>query len=189
MDATNSSRTIQNPKFRMMPSRCCIQYVSKSGRPSSGHGTGKGHSSPQFPRRVALKNVLAIRQSHSSPTPVKEVAPLCPALWDPMDSGPPGSSVHGILQARTLVWVAIPFSRGSSQPRDWTRVFHITGRFFTVWATREAPYASNVMLKILYARLKGYANQELPDVQAAFRKGRGTRDQTANIHWIIEKAR
>ena len=57
-----------------------------------------------------------------------------------MDYRPPGSSVHGILQARILEWVAIPFSRGSSQPRDWTWVSHITGRFFTVWATREAQY-------------------------------------------------
>ena len=45
------------------------------------------------------------------------------------------------------------------------------------------------MLKILHARLQHYANQELPDVQGGFRKGRGTRDQIANIHWIIEKAR
>ena len=45
------------------------------------------------------------------------------------------------------------------------------------------------MLKILQVRLQQYMNPELPDVQAGFRKGRGTRDQTANIHWIIEKAR
>ena len=49
--------------------------------------------------------------------------------------------------------------------------------------------ASKVMLKILQARLEQYVNRELPDVQAGFRKGRGTRDQIANIHWIIEKAR
>ena len=49
--------------------------------------------------------------------------------------------------------------------------------------------ASKVMLKILQARLQQYMNHELPDVQAGFRKGRGTRDQIANIHWIIEKAR
>ena len=48
---------------------------------------------------------------------------------------------------------------------------------------------SKVMLKILQARLQQYMNRELPDVQAAFRKGRRTRDQIANIHWIIEKAR
>ena len=50
-------------------------------------------------------------------------------------------------------------------------------------------HANKVMLKILQARLKQYVNCELPDVQAGFRKGRGTRDQIANIHWIIEKAR
>ena len=49
--------------------------------------------------------------------------------------------------------------------------------------------ASKVMLKILHARLQHYLNQELPDVQAGFRKGRGSRDQIAIIHWIIEKAR
>ena len=48
---------------------------------------------------------------------------------------------------------------------------------------------SKVMLKILQARLQQYMNPELPDVQAGFRKGKGTRDQIANIHWIIEKAR
>ena len=50
-------------------------------------------------------------------------------------------------------------------------------------------HASKVMLKILQARLQQYMNQELPDVQAGFRKGRITRDQIVNIHWIIEKAR
>ena len=59
-------------------------------------------------------------------------------LWtvahNPMDYSLPGSSVHEILQTRILEWVAIPFSRGSSQPRDWTQVSHIPGGFFTVWA-------------------------------------------------------
>ena len=50
-------------------------------------------------------------------------------------------------------------------------------------------HVSKVMLKILQVRLQQYMNRELPDVQAGFRKGRGTRDQIANIHWIIEKAR
>ena len=72
-----------------------------------------------------------------------------------MDCSPPGSSVHGIFQARTLEWGAI----------------------------------SKVMLKILQARLQQYVNHELPDVQACFRKGRETRDQIANICWIMEKAR
>ena len=51
-------------------------------------------------------------------------------LWDPMDCSPPGSSVHGILQARILQWVAIPFSRASSRPRDRSQVSCIAGRFF-----------------------------------------------------------
>ena len=55
-----------------------------------------------------------------------------------MEYSPPGSSVSGILQARILEWVAIPFSIGFSQPRDWTRVSHTAGRFFTIWATRKA---------------------------------------------------
>ena len=59
-------------------------------------------------------------------------------LCNPMNCSPPGSSVHGIFQARILEWIAISFSRGSFQPRDRTQVSHIAGRFFTVWATREA---------------------------------------------------
>ena len=55
-----------------------------------------------------------------------------------MDCSLPGSSVHGILQARILEWVAFPFSRGSSQPRDQTQGSHIADRLFTSWATREA---------------------------------------------------
>ena len=66
------------------------------------------------------------------------VAQSCPTLWDPMDCSPPGSSVHGISQARILEWVAISFSRGSSLPRDWICISCISGEFFTNWATREA---------------------------------------------------
>ena len=58
------------------------------------------------------------------------VAQLGLTLFDPMDCSPPGSTVHGILQARVLEWVAISFSRGSSRPRDQTRVFRIVGRCF-----------------------------------------------------------
>ena len=86
--------------------------------------------------------------SPSSPTPspasslgLKEsevlFAQSCHTLWDPMDCSLPGFSVHGIRQARILVWVAIPLSGGSSQPRGQTWVSWITGRFFIIWATRE----------------------------------------------------
>ena len=63
------------------------------------------------------------------------VAQSCPTLCNPMDYSLPGSSIHGILQVRTLEWVAIPFSRGSSWPRDRTLVSCIASRFFTLWAT------------------------------------------------------
>ena len=66
------------------------------------------------------------------------VTQLYPTLCDPIDCSTPGSSVHGILHARILEWVVISFSRGSSQPRDQTQVSCIAGRFFTIWATREA---------------------------------------------------
>ena len=61
----------------------------------------------------------------------------CLTLCDPMDCSQPGSSVHGILQARILEWVAISFSRGSSQPRGWTQVSCIADRRFILWATKQ----------------------------------------------------
>ena len=62
-----------------------------------------------------------------------KVTQSCPTHCYPMED-----IVLGILQARVLEWVAFPFSRGSSQPRDWTQVYHIAGGLFTHWATREA---------------------------------------------------
>ena len=73
-------------------------------------------------------------------------------LCEPMDCSPPVSSVHVNLQARILEWVAVPFSRGSSQPRNWTRISCIVGRFFTSWTTREAKECSYNLI-IIY--LKG----------------------------------
>ena len=96
---------------RKMSSKFLIHYVSKSGRLSSGHKTGKGQPSSQFPRSVVPKNVLTIG------------------------------------------------------------------------------HARKVTLKTLHARLQHYVNQELPDVPAGFRKGRGTREQIANIRWIVAKTR
>ena len=65
------------------------------------------------------------------------VAQSCLTLCDPTECRPPGSSVHGILQARKLDWVAIPFSRRSFWPRDWTWVSCVTDRFFTLWGKEE----------------------------------------------------
>ena len=66
-----------------------------------------------------------------------EVTQSCPILCNPTDCSLPGSSIPGILQAGILEWVAISFSRRSSQPRDWNWVSRIAGRHFTIWATRE----------------------------------------------------
>ena len=71
--------------------------------------------------------------SHQGSPKVKVlVAQLCPTFCDSMDCSFLGSSVHVILQEKILEWVAIPFFRGSSQPRDQTSVLHIAGRFFTI---------------------------------------------------------
>ena len=75
---------------------------------------------------------LPSREEHSTEG---EVAQLYPTPCNPVDYSPPGSYVHGILQARTLEWVAISFSRGSSQPRDQTRASRFVGRCFNRWAT------------------------------------------------------
>ena len=83
----------------------------------------------------------------------------CPAFF-------PFHTVHGVLKAKILKWFAIPFSSGPHS---------VISR------------ASKVMLKILPARLQQYVNHELPDVQEGFKKGRGTRDQIANIRWIMKK--
>ena len=118
-----------------------------------------------------------------------------------MDCSLPGSSVHEIFQARILKWISILFSRGFSWPRDRTPVFCIAGRSLTLWGTREAPkcsnycttvlisHASKIMLKILQVRLQQYMNWDISDVQARFQRARRTRDQIANICWIMGKAK
>ena len=62
------------------------------------------------------------------------VAQSCLTLCDPIDCSPPDFSVHGILQTSVLEWIAIPFSRGTSQPRDWTLVSCVSCTLFTIWA-------------------------------------------------------
>ena len=97
---------------------------------------------PTYARLVNYKTIAvnAIFESES------EVAQSCLTLCNPMDCSPPGSSLHGILQARLLEWVAISFSRVSSQPRDRTQVSRIAGRRFNLWATREALYSDDTTL-------------------------------------------
>ena len=76
------------------------------------------------------------------------IAQSCLTLCDPMDCSSPGSSAHGILQARVWEWVAISFSRGSSRHRDWTWISCTAGRFFTISATREAHYLVTISLAL-----------------------------------------
>ena len=119
-----------------------------------------------------------------------------------MDCSPPGSSVHrdspgkntgvgcqallqgifptqgsnpGLLHCRQILY-HLSHQRSPKESSNYRTIVLLS-------------HSSKVMLKILQARLQQYVNQELPDVQAGFRKGRGTRDQIANICWIIEKAR
>ena len=66
------------------------------------------------------------------------VTQLCPTLCDPMHCSLPGSSIHGIFQARILEWVAISFSKGSCRPRDQTCASRIASRLLTIWASRES---------------------------------------------------
>ena len=105
-------------------------------------------------------------------------------LWDPMDC----SSVHRIFQARVLEWGAITFSEKRSIfipiPKKGN-----AKECSDYWTVALISHASEVVLKILQARFQQYMNEEFPDVQAGFRKGTGTRDQIANICWIIEKTR
>ena len=91
--------------------------------------------------------------------------------------------LHSICQQ---VWIE------QQWPQDWKSQFSLQSQRKTMQNnvhTATQLYSSKVMLKILKARLHQNMNRELPDVQAMFQKGRGTRDQIANINWLLEKAR
>ena len=86
-----------------------------------------------------------------------KAAQSCPSLCDPMAYSLPDFSVYRIFQARIMEWVTISFSRRSSLPRDWTYIFRIIGRHFTIWATREVLYKAKECEKerIFTSSLKG----------------------------------
>ena len=89
---------------------------------------------PFFNIEISLPGTFAL--FHMCPDSVQKAVhakslELCPTLCDPMECSPPGSSIHGILQARILEWVAVPSSRGSSRCRDQTHIPCISGGFFT----------------------------------------------------------
>jgi len=96
--------------------------------------------------RVIIAWIL--RRCHSKLCMHAKLIQSCPTLCNPMDCSPPGSSVHRILQSRTLEWAAMPSSRGSSRPMDWIHLSYLTsptlaGRFFTTGATWEAQIMYN----------------------------------------------
>ena len=93
---------------------------------------GMNSSNLQLSPRILNKSAFPITFLKTKHFVKVEVSQSCPTLCDPMDY-----TVHGILQARILEWIAFPFSRGSSQPRDQTQVSHMADGFLTSWATRE----------------------------------------------------
>ena len=149
---TGTDLFIQDPsasrKGRWFPppaeSQVCLP--KEPGKPALTHQTLRGSSShsrlsgscrlcpsPQPPLLPGPR--LSFPWAHQLALVVLVVAQSSPTLCDPPGCSPPGSSVHGILQARTLEWIAIPFTRGSSRPRNQTQVSCIASRFFTVCAT------------------------------------------------------
>ena len=128
----------------------------------------RGSSQPR--NRTQVSGIAADSLS-AEPQSESEVAQLCPALCDPMDCSLPGFSIHGIFQARILEWVTISFSRGPSRPRDPTRVSHIGGRRYNLWATREARVSSIPFLKLSFtvgSHCILYAESLLPTVELTF---------------------
>ena len=140
--------------------KCCTQYARKFGKLSSGHRTETGHFSFQSQRKAMPKRVQTTAQLHPSYTLVK---------WSEVAQSCP--TLCDPMDS-SLLGSAI---HGIFQARilEWAAI----------------SFSSKVMLKILQARLQQYLNSEPPDVQAGFKKGRGTRDQIVNICWIIKKAR
>ena len=109
------------------------------------------------------------------------VTQSCPTLCDPMDCSPPGSSVHRILRARILEWVAISFSRGSFWLRDQTWISCIVGKHFTVWATSKVNFRSDqinrsVMSDSLWAYELQHTRPPCPHYLPEFAQTR--------VHWV-----
>ena len=138
-----------------------IFYLSESSLQYEGACVGCIHASPEPRHRSCTgQGFLTLPKPWLEVMPLSEIWPLilrfstqkvlvaqlCPTLCNPMDCILPGSSVHGILQTRILKCIAIPSSKGSSWPRDWTQVSCTAGGFFTVWTTRE-PLNPGCMLK------------------------------------------
>ena len=188
--------------------KCYSQYDSKYGKLSSGHRTGKDQFSFHSQRKAMSKNAQTMAQLHSSHTLTmathsSTLVWKIPWMEEPGRLQSTGSRRvrHNWATALSLFtfmhwrrkWQPTPvFLPGESQGQGSVVGCRLWGcRVGHGWCNlaAAAAHASKVMLKILQVRLQQYVNHELPDVQAGFRKGRGTRDQMANIHSMIEKAR
>ena len=133
----------------------------------------------QFPFKLSLSNIFflicLLRWWNSSwaifkilkDDAVKVLHSICQQLW---------KTQQWPQDWKRSVFIPIPKKGNAKECSNYCTIVLIS-------------HASNVMLKILQARLQQYVNQELPDVQSGFRKGRGSRDQIANIRWVIEKTR
>ena len=166
--------------------KCCTQDASKSGKLNCGTGLEKVsiHSNPKERQCQRM-----LKLPHNCTHPRAAAAKLlqsCPTLCDPIDGSPLGSTVPGILQARTLEWVAISFSnawkwkvKGKSLSRVWLLATPWTAAYQApppmgfskqeYWSGLPLPslhpHASKLILNILQARLQQYVNCELPDVE------------------------
>ena len=141
-----------------MTHRKSLQIPMKQNRGEVSRGMKKRKGREKLPQRQVPLALGDLRSSIGKPwvgllfsklwvSEVSEAAQSCPTLCDPVDCSPPGSSIHGILQARIMEWVAISFSRGSSWSRDRTQVSCIAGRRFNLWATREAKIMGCLLYK------------------------------------------
>ena len=125
------------------PNPCAVRGITQGGfqHPWSRGLTGPAAGAATPDGAAGASGARARERESAGPQ-------SCPALCHPTDCSPPGSSAHGILQARVLERVAIAFSRGSSRPRNQTWVSCIVGRFFTSLATRETPHRSDTKCSV-----------------------------------------
>ena len=115
------------------------------------------------------------------------VTQLCPTLCDPMNCSPPGCSAHGTLQIRILGWVAMPSSRRSSQPRDWTQISCIAGGFCTIWATMETCVSRQRQTHSWFECLTPYSPFHQTPAMGLSKKELYADMQTVQVTFVIRK--
>ena len=124
----------------------CVNDLGWSNTFSGGPSVTRLPKNATFPHRFPLVHAESLKP--------------CQTLWGPMDCSPPGSSAHGISQARILQCVAISFSRASSRPRDWICISYIGRWVLYYWATREAQVCVYTILKCPFKQFS--ENNERP---------------------------